>query len=260
MILNEQTYKNLNRPYYIGRMKGYDRSKALHNNYFYLTTDLKYAILYSKYDGYVEEYRLKSGVNIFNAKSDKDYYTLRKALLDSPELNTFTKYLDDLKSEDWTVILDGYKNRDSVVNLLIDLGYDGYFNYEYTRNVIKKLEQDNEFIPVISNEPAIGVLNEGLFKKVDILQGERLVNTSAFEDFKKDEIYNVKGKCQFYLIRNKLPRYLTKSIILNMGYSTLSQDEKSKIVDDYEFTCEDKRRWNYLVENTNLGFFVRGID
>mgnify|MGYP003301697646 FL=1 len=173
-------------------MKGYDRSKALHNNYFYLTTDLKYAILYSKYDGYVEEYRLKSGVNIFNAKSGKDYYTLRKALLDSPELNTFTEYLDDLKSEDWTVILNGYKNRDSIVNLLIDLGYDGYFNYEYTRNVIKKLEQDNEFIPVISNEPAIGVLNEGLFKKVDILQGERLVNTSAFEDFKKDEIYNLR--------------------------------------------------------------------
>ena len=59
-------------------------------------------------------------VNIFNAKSDKDYYTLRKALLDSPELNTFTKYLDDLKSEDWTGILDGYKNRDSIVNLLIE--------------------------------------------------------------------------------------------------------------------------------------------
>ena len=156
--------------------------------------------------------------------------------------------------------MDGYKNRDSIVNLLIDLGYDGYFNYEYTRNVIKKLERDNEFIPVISNEPAIGVLNEGLFKKVDILQGERLVNTSAFEDFKKDEIYNVKGKCQFYLIRNKLPRDLTKSIILNIGYSTLSQDEKSKIVDDYEFTREDKERWNYLVENTNLGFFTKRID
>ena len=259
MILNEQTYKNLNRPYYIGRMKGYDKSKALYK-LTYLTTDLKYAILYSKYDGYVEEYRLKRGVNIFNAKSDKDYYTLRKALLDSPKLNTFTRYLDNLKSEDWTGILDGYKNRDSIVNLLIDLGYDGYFNYEYTRNVIKKLERDNEFIPAISNEPAIGVLNEGLFKKVDILQGERLVNTSAFEDFKKDEIYNVKGKCQFYLIRNKLPRDLTKSIILNIGYSTLSQDEKSKIVDDYEFTREDKERWNYLVENTNLGFFAKRID
>lgn len=107
MILNEQNYKNLNRPYYIGRMKDYDRNKALHNNYFYLTTDLKYAILYSKYDGYVEEYRLKKGINIFNAKSEKDYYTLRKALLKDFVLNTFTKCLDDLKTKDWTYVLGG---------------------------------------------------------------------------------------------------------------------------------------------------------
>ena len=59
MILNEQTYKNLNRPYYIGRMKGYDRSKASHNNYFYLTTDLLYAIFYAGREGTIEEYRLK---------------------------------------------------------------------------------------------------------------------------------------------------------------------------------------------------------
>lgn len=260
MVLNEQTYNNLNRIYYVGRMKGYDRNKALHGNYFYLTTDLKYAILYSKFDGYVEKYRLKKGINIFNANSAKDYYTLRKALLESPELNTFTKYLDDLKTEDWTVILNGYKNRDKIFDLLIRLGYDGYFNYEYTKKVFKNLKKDNEFVPVISNEPAIGVLNKDSFLKIGTILSDELLSTKDFLDFKKAEIDDVIGKCQFYIIRNNLPKDLTKSIISNMGYSTLTQDEKSKIVDDYNFTDEDKKRWNFLVENTNLGFFVRGID
>ena len=78
MILNEQTYKNSNRPYYIGRIKGYDRNKALHNNYFYLTTDLLYAIFYAGREGTIEEYRLKHGLKNCRTKDSADSGTAKR--------------------------------------------------------------------------------------------------------------------------------------------------------------------------------------
>lgn len=259
MILNEQTYKNLNRPYYIGRMKGYDKSKALHK-LTYLTTDLKYAILYSKYDGYIEEYRLKSGINVFNARSKSDYLKLRLALLKDPELNTFTSCLDNLKDEDWSVVLKGFGNRDKVINLLKSLGYDGFFNYEYTNEVAEKLRADNEIVPVISNEPAIGVLDADFFNKVGTITSDELQKTDAFKDFKKLETADVKSRCFDFMVKNKLPRELTKAIISNVEYFTLTDKEKDQLVDEYRFTDDDKDHYNWMVENTNFGIFNKRLD
>lgn len=77
MILTEQEHKNFYRPYYRGMIKNYDRSKADFSKMYYLTTSFVYASFYAKTDGLVEEYRLKEKINIFNARSEKDYYTLR---------------------------------------------------------------------------------------------------------------------------------------------------------------------------------------
>ena len=256
MILNEQTYKNLNRPYYIGRMKGYDRSRASHNNYFYLTTDLLYAIFYAGREGAVEEYRLKHGINIFNAKSKKDYYVLRLALLKDPVLNTFTKYLDDLKTKDWTFILGGFGNRDKIFDLLIGLGYDGYFNYEYTSDLKDNLRKRLIDPPVFESEPAIGVLNTDNFRKVAEYGYDVFKNTDAFDRLKVLEKSNAEG-INSMGVRNNLSKNIIKLMLSNKDYITLSNNETDELVDNFHLTEQDLEHRKFLLENTNARYILR---
>ena len=257
MILNEQTYKNLNRPYYIGRIKGYDRSKADFGKFFYLTTDLLYAIFYANKDGYVEEYRLRNNINIFNARSQKDYNTLRLALLADKDLNVFTKFLDDLKTEDWTFILGNYDKRDRIVDLLIHLGYDGYFNYEYTAKLKKELEKKHIVPPVFESEPAIGVLNISNFKKVQEIDYEHLMLTTAYSKLKDMEKDNAESECSYYLFENSLPRDVVKSILYNKSYITLGRSDTDKIVNDFHVTESDNAYAKFIMENTNARYIWR---
>ena len=256
MILNEQTYKNLNRPYYIGRMKGYDRSKALHNNYFYLTTDLLYAIFYAGREGTIEEYRLKYGINIFNAKSKKDYYILRLALLKDPVLNKFTKCLDDLKTKDWTFVLGGFGNRNKIFDLLINLGYDGHFNYEYTSDLKDDLEKRLIDPPVFESEPAIGILNTDNFRKVAEYGYDVFKNTDAYARLNVLEKSNAEGTNSMG-VRNNLPKDIIKLMLSNKDYITLSKNETDELVDNFHFTEQDLERRKFLLENTNARYLLR---
>ena len=256
MILNEQTYKNLNGPYYIGRMKGYDRSKALHNNYFYLTTDLLYAIFYAGREGTIEEYRLKHGINIFNAKSEKDYYILRLALLKDPVLNKFTRYLDDLKTKDWTFVLGGFKNCNKIFDLLINLGYDGYFNYEYTSDLKDDLEKRLINPPVFESEPAIGILNTDSFRKVAEYGYDVFKDTDAFDRLKELEKLNAEGTNGMG-VRYNLSKDIIKLMLFNKDYITLSKNETDDLVDNFHLTEQDLERRKFLLENTNARYLLR---
>lgn len=79
MILTEQQYKNLNRKYYHGSYCGTLREEK--KSYIYLTTSFVYSALYAcqtdPLEGKVFEFRLKEGLNIFNAKSRQDIMKLR---------------------------------------------------------------------------------------------------------------------------------------------------------------------------------------
>ena len=77
MILTEQMYKNLYRPYYHGqRYKDRDKTKALFSCY-YLSTDPYYAYQYSGSDGYIKvQYEENSNLliaeNLYNVDQFKD--------------------------------------------------------------------------------------------------------------------------------------------------------------------------------------------
>lgn len=254
MLLTEQLYKNLNRPYYVGRINNYDRTKSLHGNYFYLTTDLLYAIFYAGRNGFIEEYRLKQSINIFNANSENDYNILRLALLRDPTLNVFTRYLNDLKTKDWTYVLDGFDNRDKILDLLISLGYDGYFNYEYTSDLKEDLENNRIEPPVFESEPSIGVLNLDSFKKVAEYRYDVFKDTDAFAKLKAMEKKDAEYTYNVYGVDNNLPKDLIKLIFSNKKYIALSKKETDDLVDALHLREKDIEHKRFLTENTNARY------
>ena len=87
MLIQEQFHKNLYRSYFRGYVNRYDKKKAIFKNFSYYTTSPLYALYFAKnYDNWtVSEYRLKDQVNIFNARSKKDFFALHKYLIDNNE-------------------------------------------------------------------------------------------------------------------------------------------------------------------------------
>lgn len=81
MILTEQHYENLNRRYFHGAKNGRIVKDDALFDYFYLSTDFLYAATYACISGRekskVFEFRLKEGLNIFNARSKNDIMSLR---------------------------------------------------------------------------------------------------------------------------------------------------------------------------------------
>ena len=129
MLLDEQVYKN-HRAYYFGRRNDYDRNKAKFHDWYFLTNNVLYATFYSGLDGYISECYIEKSLNIFNAKCSTDYNKLETYITKNgirlPLLD-----LRRLKNNDWTFALDGDENRDNILNIVLSLGYDGFYNNEF---------------------------------------------------------------------------------------------------------------------------------
>lgn len=231
---SEQLLTNKSRTYYSGKIKDYDRGKALHTDFVYLTTNPVYAAFYAKQDGIIESYNLKSSVSIFNARSEKDYYTLRNYLLSDPENNTFTKYLDRLKDEDWTFVLNDFDKRNELARIIIGLGYDGFFNFEYTKNHKKELQRHNEYVPDFEDMPAIGVLNINSFISYKTFNGlTEFLEIDGLKEYKEHEIQNLQETIELYLHHN-IPRNIIKIICTQLKPILLDTDEINNIVDNFK--------------------------
>jgi len=163
-ILKEQKYNNTNRIYYHGS-KDINlnlKNKVKDKNIFYLTPSFDYALNYTR-SGLVNKtaiyfIKLKKSLNIFNARSDKDARFLEKRLtVKLMQLNTdempedylqkeapyIARYVvNDLSDRDWIDALDNFKINypdwnipfRSAIFELLNLDYDGYFNYEVDNN------------------------------------------------------------------------------------------------------------------------------
>jgi len=184
MLLNEQLYKNFYRPYFRGQRKDWDIEKANFKNESYFTTSPFYAYFYARgeEEGVVIEYRLNNNVNIFNLNSKKDYFTLHKFLIDSNE-NKLLRCLNDLKNNDWTFVLNGDDNRNELLSIVKELGYDGFFNYEYIESMRSDLDIAEIKYPLVDKNPAIGVFNSGVFKKVAEYQKEEIKNIGNWKPY-----------------------------------------------------------------------------
>ena len=191
MLIQEQLHKNLYRSYFRGYVDGYDKKKAIFKNFSYYTTSPLYALYYAKkYNNWtVSEYKLKDQVNIFNARSKKDFFALHKYLIDNSE-HYFISKIEDLKYRDWSGLL-GDEKREELLNIIKHLGYDGFFNFEYDKklkNIITYIYRSDDF-PKTDMNPAIGVINDNIFIKVkDYNSLEELLSLDKVADCREDEI------------------------------------------------------------------------
>lgn len=191
MKITEQLYKNLNRPYYHGTTYDtLDYSKSRYNA-IYLTNSFAYATIHAAREGNehgkVFEYRLTEGMNIFNSYSKSDVNKLKleifRALKNKESLfyNIYHDYTFDnsffekLCNQDWSNFLRGDKNRDCFVKVIIQAGFDGYFNFEWQNEY--REENEIEFGFEVDNAPSLGIFNISKMKVV------REINYKEFFEF-----------------------------------------------------------------------------
>lgn len=181
MTLTEQQYKNLNRRYFHGSQNGRLNPKEGRQDFLYLSNSFVYSSMYAcqidPLRGKVFEFRLKEGLNIFNAKCKSDLLRLklyiRKNNID----------WEKLEKEDWSLL----KSKSSIVELIRKLGFDGFFDWEWTdnlRNYRKEVERElkGQFL---DNSPVVGIFDVEKLKQVQTYQYS---DYFEFDDFVK--IYN----------------------------------------------------------------------
>lgn len=183
MELKEQLYKNLNRKYYHGSYCG----KLKENFLIYLTNSFVYAVMFAcqvdNQEGKVFELRPKDGLDIFNAKSRKDIMQLKLyAKKNNLQLDK-DWYWKGLDSEDWTFLFRNTNLKNTCIDAFKDLGYDGFFNYEWTANKRENLKKEREFKgQFVETSPAICVFNSSSLKEISVYQYK---DYFQFQDFVK---------------------------------------------------------------------------
>lgn len=178
MILTEQQYTNLNRRYFHGSQNGRLNPKESRQNFLYISNSFVYSSMYAcqidPLRGKVFEFRLKEGLNIFNAKCKRDLLKLK--------LHAQKNNIDweKLEKEDWSLL----KSKGSIIELIRDLGFEGFFDWEWTdnlRNYRKEVEGElkGQFL---DTSPAVGIFDVEKLKQVSTYQ---YPDYFEFEDFVK---------------------------------------------------------------------------
>lgn len=231
MILNEQLYKNLYRSYFKGYQSDYDEDKRLFKDFYYFTTSPLYALFYAKKNDIwiLSEYKLKNQINIFNARSKKDYFTLHGFLIKN-NMSDKLSFLEKLKDHDWSYTLHGNDNRKDFLDIIKQLGYDGFFNYEFDEKTKKDLSQYLK-APNTDNNPAIGVLNKNIFIKVkDYTSISEALSLTQISDYKKQEIQSLENNFNF--IKNAADKDTAFKVCISKAneYLVLSYNEAVALI------------------------------
>lgn len=237
MILDEQKHKNLYRKYYQGKRLDYSSSKCTFRNEDYFTTQPMYAYYYATKDtnnGVVTEYVLKNGINVFNAQCKTDLFKLHKYAVDNNVHWLDMSKIERLKLEDWTYVLRGDDKRGILIEIIKTLGYDGFFNYEYTENMKKELLGKGYPIPnVLPKEPAIGIFKEGIFIKVrDFKNLKSILSLDSAQKYKCTEQEGLFKKVKTYLSDGIMPENYIIKHCKQISTLSLSKEEVNDIVAD----------------------------
>ena len=233
MILNEQLYKNLYRSYFRGYRDDYDEDKRRFKDFSYFTTSPLYALFYAKrHDNWVlSEYRLKNQINIFNARSKKDYFTLHSFLIKN-NMGDKIELLDKLKDHDWAYTLNGDNNKSNFLNIIKHLRYDGFFNYEFDKKTKKILSQYLS-VPNTDNNPAIGVIDKNIFIKVkDYYSIDKALSLKQISDYKEQEIQILENN--FNLIKSAVNKDIAFKSCMSKAndYLVLSSTEVIELINE----------------------------
>lgn len=239
MIFKEQKHKNLNRKYYHGKIKDFQEDKKVYEE-FYLTTKKEYAFPYACRGGVVEEYQLKEVADIFNMNCLTDE---RKFFVYCRQ--NFPYAISDipvLKSNDWCKI-GGTEYRQSLINIIKELGYDGYFNFEIDKEIIDSYHKNGlyRYSNIHINSPAIAVFNKDILIKKDEYPIESLVDKDYERCFVKNNALESLSKSKDY----SLEKFLNK--MLNLTYAI----DEEEIIEIFEkITDEDINKHLKVIKET----------
>lgn len=156
MIFYEQVLRKQKLYYHGSRNEALDKNYS-HFDWFFISSDITTAILYCKKTEddikYIHTFKLKKYLNVFNALSKIDYERLRKAFLRKGKLDFVNKEMYKLKKQDWLQLkLKSNVTRQDIVNTVEDLGYDGFFNFEWgTSNPHPNVQHDKASIGLFGN-------------------------------------------------------------------------------------------------------------
>lgn len=234
MLISEQKHTNKNRIYYRGL-----RNNDLNNKQYletYLTTSLTYSFAYSGLNGVIESYCLKDTANIFNMRSKLDEGKLRvycnNTKINSLSLADYLKFneiSERLKNEDWLKVLEDLNKRKLLIKAIKELGYDGYFNFEITRDMINEYRQfpSFEFSDLHIKSPAVAVfnINKSLIK-IATYSGRELNSLAEIQKLKEKEKQYVISTINNYKERNNDNIF----IILRNKIKSLTDDELKEII------------------------------
>lgn len=185
--LNEQKFSNKNKIWYRGRDlidTGFQTWRCL-----FMTTSIGYAYGYASnsQNGFVEERTLNNTpLNIFNAQNPREFKLIEKQ---------FPFYANQLKKGDWYEIL-GPETRSSFLNILKNLGYDGFINFE---------DED-------SSATSIGIFNPENTKVVGKLSLEDVRCTQEFKKYYMLERRFVYNAIKIHLVEKRRFVRFTKQL------------------------------------------------
>lgn len=189
MRVSEQLSKKFKRTYFHGYRAWHDKNLRICKE-FYLTTSFVYACIYAGENGTVDSFKLSEDLDIFNANSEKDFSLLKNYL--EKYRKDLLQYLPRLKKEDWTLgdIFDT-KIRNDLIEILKALKFDGFFNYEVDKNLLKFYMEKGygeQVNPVMIENPSIGIFDENNLLKIDSKKGTgEFEEEKSYQEFKEKE-------------------------------------------------------------------------
>lgn len=238
MTLNEQLFKR-KRVYFHGSRYNKLNVNNAHYDCFFITCDITTAILYCKKteDGlkYIHTFTIDKPLNIFNAKSKVDYTRLYKALMKEGSLDFARNRLWELRDNDWSQLDDTSVSRSNLINIIKDLGYDGFFNFEWDEDKVHPNEQ--------ARKPSIGIFDISCLSYTGV-QPIKVFKTTKFTQINKSDISQVKA---FFTSLKKRCKSIdeynnrVEKFINDYGtyYSTLTKKDFLEIANSIEYKIDE---------------------
>lgn len=250
--LYEQKYTNLNRKYFHGQPK---QKIVSHQDEYYLTNNFAYAFVYAVgYFGEVIEYNFNQSADIFNANSKKDAAVLRNFC--KKYYPSFVPYIELLKTNDWSRIRN-FEDKRNLIEIVKDLGYDGYFNWEIEKEMLDDYHEKNMYkFDLRIKSPSIGIFNKKILIKNKVWDKSNYEDCEDFLKFKETELKIIKEKAlegkRNYKSNKEIIDYLRKCILV-ISYEQIKQivEEttlKEAVEDKIKHLEETKEIWDRVPE------------
>lgn len=238
MTFNEQHLKR-KRVYFHGSKTDTLDIKNAHYDCFFITCDITTAIIYCKRTEkelkYIHTFTIDKPLNIFNARSKVDYTKLYKALMEKGSLDFARNRLWELSDNDWSQLDDTLVSRGDLINIIKDLGYDGFFNFEWNEGKVHPNEQ--------AQKPSIGIFDINCLSYTGV-QPIEAFKTTKFTQINKSDISQAKA---FFISLKKRCKSIdeynnrVEKFINDHGtyYSTLTKKDFLEIADSVEYEINE---------------------